>query len=110
MSLTEKKNPLMTILETLIRHNDLINVLAAGMRDYSIILNDVLPKCDMCHEQPSTVKHKNNNDVLCDRCCAKECIVNKDNMQLYVDIDNAESIRRVLTHLEALKTIKPQEH
>lgn len=104
----------------------MVEIISMFSADFSRLIYDSLPKCnvDGC-DKPITVKNEMLNVSMCDHCCARTIYNSMRRMtgssedvlevgreaavreELWCDIENAPSIRRIIDYVEVIRKDEP---
>ena len=109
------------------KHNShMVEIISMFAADFSRLVYESLPKCQVesCN-RPVTVKNEILNVSMCDHCCARTIYNSMRRMtgssedvlevgreaaareELWRDVENAPSIRRIIDHVEVIKNDEP---
>lgn len=109
------------LIRTVLRNDNHINILFGIANDFACLIEQALPRCvrEGC-TAAATVKHRDLDVRFCDRCAARTIVRAKQNIQhqvvdsishlrenmgdeeRWIDLPNAERIRRVCNYVDVL--------
>lgn len=120
-----------TLAKLAVRHANLINLISAQLADHACFVKPMLPRCQKCSIEPITVEHALLNIKACDRCAAEMMVrssrayvdgyivdpsdpFNDVRLSLlnendWVDVDNADKIRRLIDYVEIIEGLDVQQ-
>lgn len=101
------------LIELLLRHDKLMNIMAASFADLAALVHEMVPQCQ--HEGcdgRGTMKHDEKSTLLCDRHTA-EAILDIDDPssteEHWVEVANADCIRRTAQYVQIMASLTAEE-
>ena len=90
-------DPMVAVLRTLLRHGDPLNTVALVIADQARLLEHSFPRCDKGCDRAVTVvlTYAGGSLRCCDRCAASDVAHKRSKEEGWVDVKDAEQIRRM---------------
>jgi len=118
---------LAALAKLVVKHENIVNILAQNSVDVALILEQLLPRCTRCKEAPCTVYHEHLPEHrMCDHCAAEVAVKSGRNFTAdledptnllrgslmreddWHDLPHAEKIRKLVVYVDVYNSLSNQ--